>query len=183
MHLHHLLIGLLADLRLRKSAETLDIVETGSIRGEGDEYQANDGWSTLLFAEQIRNDGGRFVSVDLDTAAAGRVLTAHGVREHVELIEGHSIDVLARMLHGGQRLDVAFLDSDNDAALILHEYLIAHLMVRSPGLILVDDVDLESTGVVKGHALIPWLDRQGQPYQMLTRTGDGYSTGVLVIEV
>ena len=42
MHLHHLLIGLLADLRLRKSAETLDIVETGSIRGEGDEYQAND---------------------------------------------------------------------------------------------------------------------------------------------
>ena len=159
-------------------------METGSIRGEGENYKADDGWSTLVFAEHVKDYGGRFTSIDLDTAAAGRVLTDHKVRSCVELIEGHSIDTLARLLHGGQRrFDVAFLDSDNDAALILHEYLIAHLMVRSPGLILVDDVDLDSSGVVKGHALVPWLDRNGQQYRLLTRTGDGYSTGVLVIEV
>lgn len=182
MHLHDLLSEELAGLRRRKNSDALDILETGSIRGDSGEYLSNDGWSTLLFAKHIRKYGGSFVSVDLNVEVAQRVLDRHGLADCATFTRGHSIDVLARLLYGTMRFDLIYLDSDNDADLILHEYFVARMLLRSPGLILVDDVDLESTGVVKGHALVPYLEREGVNYRLETREGDSYSTGILAIE-
>jgi hypothetical protein len=209
MHLSEILKTELAKLRGRMrvdagstSAPTveLDIVETGTIRNPGEAYRVNDGWSTLTFAEEIAEQGGTLTAIDLDVSAARGVLSAHGLMDGVTFYEGHSIEALSGMLAnayahakkandghvflgGDGFVDVAFLDSDNAAGLIFHEYLVAKRMVRSPGLIMVDDVDMTSDVVLKGHQLIPWLDAHGTPYRLEKRHGDGYETGVLVIEV
>lgn len=203
MHMSELLRRELATLRERIGdgpESSLDILETGTIRNTGERYRVNDGWSTLAFAEDARDHGGRFTGIDLDVSAAQQVISDHGLGENVTFFEGYSVDILAGMLAnaygraersrdsrvtlgGAGFVDVALLDSDNDAGLILHEYMIVRYMMRSPGVIMVDDVDPDSTGVVKGHQLIPYLDANGVPYRLEKRHGDGYETGVLVIPV
>lgn len=178
-HLNELLAAELA----RFGDKSLQILETGTIRGDEDRYHANDGWSTLTFAEHVGLNGGRVTSIDLDVSTADRVLIRHGVREFVDLVQGHSVDVLAGLVRARKNFDVILLDSDNDADLILHEYFLAKRLFRSPGLLLVDDVELDSTGVVKGHKIVPQLTAEGVDFRILTRTGDGYSTGVLVCDV
>jgi hypothetical protein len=183
MHASQLINEHLAKLRGAAGKEELVILETGSIRADRDTYRSNDGWSTLTFAENVRDHGGELYSIDLDTRAADKVLTRYGVRDHVELIEGYSIEVLAGMLRAGKPLlDVAYLDSDNDDVLILHEFLLVEQLLDSPGLVLIDDVDPESDEVVKGRAVVPWLTDRGVPWRLERRTGNAYRTGVLVVE-
>jgi predicted O-methyltransferase YrrM len=168
-----------------KLGRPLDIVEIGSIRSAVNRYRADDGWSTLTFAEHVEDHGGTLTSIDLNIDAARTVLARHGLLDLVLLVRGLSIDVLAGMVAAGDGpgVDVVYLDSDNDANLVLHEYLLASRLVRTPGLIMVDDVDLGSATVVKGHKLVPWLDRTNTPYQVVRRSGDTYTTGVLTVEV
>jgi predicted O-methyltransferase YrrM len=156
------------------------IVETGTIRGDGDQHRIGDGWSTVALAEHVRDSGGMVTSIDLDVSTARRVLAEHGLGEYVTLVEGHSIQVLTRLAVVGRHFDVALLDSDNDAQLVLDEYLAVSVMLQYPGLLIVDDVNLESEVVLKGHKLVPWLDREGVPYEIVQRDCDGYTTGVLI---
>lgn len=166
----------------RTGRTALDIVETGTIRGGDDQYRTGDGWSTIAFAEHVRDNDGTFTGIDLDVSIARAVLAGHAdhIDRYVTLVQGHSVQTLARLVAAGRRFDVALLDSDNDAQLILHEYLIVSAMLRRPGLLLVDDIDLESELVLKGHELVPWLDREGVPYEIVQRDCDGYTTGVLI---
>jgi hypothetical protein len=172
----------LAALADRIGNTALDIVETGTIRGGGDQYRTGDGWSTVAFAEHVRDHGGTFTSIDLDVSISRAVLAGHAdhLDRHVTLVEGHSIRMLAREVAAGSMVDVALLDSDNDAQLILHEYLVVSAMLRRPGVLLVDDVDPDSALVVKGHALVPWLDGEGVTYEITQREAGGYTTGVLI---
>lgn len=187
MHLSDLFKKELAGFRERTGRTALTMMETGTIRNEGVNYQQNDGWSTVTLAEDVRDNGGSLLSIDLSVAASENVLTRLGLREHVGYRQGYSVDVLADILslppEDRPSYDVVLLDSDNDDNLILHEFLVVqHLM--APGcLLLIDDVDLHSTGVVKGHAIAPWLERHGIQYRIEARTGDGYQTGVLVAEM
>lgn len=193
MHLHEILSAELDAFSKRAKKKFLSIVETGSIRGDGENYRMNDGWSTVFFAEWLKKNGGALISIDLDVSTAEKVLKKKKLSEHVHLTQGHSIDVLAQMVFwnakGGKnqeqqgQVDVAFLDSDNDGALIFHEYLVVKSIMASPGLIIVDDVDLESEGVVKGHEIVPWVIKHNIPHRILTREGEDYRTGVLVFEV
>jgi predicted O-methyltransferase YrrM len=156
------------------------IVETGTIRSADDQYRIGDGWSTMALAEHARDHGGTVTSIDLDVSIARGVLAQQGLDGYVTLIEGHSVQVLARLAAEGRKFDVALLDSDNDAQLILDEYLVVSAMLQRPGLLLVDDVDLGSELVFKGHRLVPWLDREGVPYEIVQRDCAGYTTGVLI---
>lgn len=180
-HMSDLLNGVLDGLRTKLGRGELAILETGTIRQESEEYRWNDGWSTLTFAENVRDHGGSLTSIDLDVAAADRVLTRHGLRDHVTLIEGDSIRTLQEMQ--GSSFDLVLLDSDNDADLIMNEYHLVKPMVNTPGVIIVDDVVPGSPHVVKGHKLVPYLDSSLLPYRMETRTGRGYSTGMLIMDV
>ena len=183
-HLSKVLVTELDAFRKRTGRDSLKILETGTIRGTEEQYHHNDGWSTLTLAEYVRDNGGSLTSIDLDINAATTVLTRHGLLEHVNLVQGHSIDVLSRDVadHQEDSLDVVFLDSDNDASLIMNEFFLAKLLMRHPALVLVDDVEPGSPGVVKGHQIMPWLDQNNVPYRLERRTGDLYSTGVLVFE-
>jgi methyltransferase family protein len=181
-HLSKLLVAELDAFRERTSREKLTILETGSIRGTEEQYHQNDGWSTLTFAEYVRDHGGSLTSIDLDTAAANEVLSRHEVRHLVDLIEGDSVETI-NALPRDTALDVVLLDSDNDADLIMREFIAVRELVISPALFLVDDVEPGSTGVVKGHTILPWLSNNGVPYRLERRTGTGYSTGVLVFEL
>lgn len=188
MNLSEILADELDAFRARTGKDKLDIIETGSIRGDSDTYRVNDGWSTVTFAEYTKTYGGGVVSIDLDTSTADKVLRAKKLRSQVTLVEGHSIDQLAGMLatsaaKGKTLFDVALLDSDNCGALIFHEYLIVRQMMREPGLIIVDDVDITSSEVVKGHEILPWAQANNLPHRLIERSGDGYRTGVLVFEV
>jgi predicted O-methyltransferase YrrM len=184
MRLSEILVAELDAFRQRTGKEKLDIVETGSIRGEGENYQLNDGWSTVTFAEQVKAHGGSLTSIDLDTATADKVLRSKRMRSQVDLVEGHSIEALSRIAaEGSARFDVAFLDSDNDGALIFHEYLVVQHLMRSPGLVVVDDVDINSTGVVKGHQILPWARAHDIAHRLVPREGEDYRTGVLIFEV
>lgn len=186
MHLSGILLAELAALRARRGTDALHIVETGTIRNVGEQYRINDGWSTLTFAQHVAEHGGRLVAIDLDTSAAEQVLTGAGLlTSRVNLVQRDSRDELRGMAQHPDIItfDVAFLDSDNDPELIFDEFRLVGPMMTSPGLIMVDDVDMDSTGVVKGHKLVPHLDEAGIPYRIVKRHGDGYTTGVLIIEV
>lgn len=177
-----LLVTELDAFRERNGRDSLNVLETGSIRGTEEQYHQNDGWSTLTIAEYVRENGGSLTSIDLDIAAANEVLTRHGVRDVVELIEGDSVDTINK-LPASTALDVVLLDSDNNADLIMLEFIAVRPLTNSPALFLVDDVEPGSTGVVKGHRILPWLEESKIPHRLERRTGDGYSTGVLVFEL
>lgn len=181
-HLSKLLVAELDAFRERTGRDKLTILETGSIRGTQEQYHQNDGWSTLTFAQYVRDNGGALTSVDLDTAAADEVLTRHELRDVVHLVEGDSVATIEAMARD-VALDVVFLDSDNDADLIMREFLAVRELTTSPALFLVDDVEPGSTGVVKGHQILPWLQNNDVQHRLERRTGDGYSTGVLVFEL
>lgn len=181
-HFSQLLTGELDAYRERTGRTNLAILETGSIRNEAEEYHQNDGWSTLTFAEYVAAHGGSVTSVDLDISAADAVLTRHQLRDRVNLVEQHSIEFLAGQVAAGAHYDVILLDSENDADLILHEYLLA--VNLSPGLVLVDDVEPGSTTVVKGQKLLPMLETHARPVRLLRRTGAGtFSVGVLALDL
>lgn len=187
MHLNDLLIKELDAFRERTGRQELQILETGSIRNEGEQYHQNDGWSTLTFAQYVAKHGGRLTSIDLDVSAADAVLKRHEVRDHVKLVRGYSIDALAEYLETPDAVrpsfDVVLLDSENDATLTMAEYLLARRLMNHPALLLADDVEPDSAIVVKGKQLVPHLDAQQQPWRLETRIGDGYSTGVLIAQI
>lgn len=183
MHLSEILRRELTRLQARTGQDKLDIIETGSIRGTGDEYQQNDGWSTVTFAEHVKRYGGSFTSIDLDTSTAATVLKAKRLASHVNLVQGNSLDVLPEVIAGVQ-FDVAFLDSDNNASLIFNEFLIMRDAMRSPGLIIVDDVDIVSQEVVKGHDILPYARQHKIPHRIIKRDGEpGFHIGVLVFDL
>jgi predicted O-methyltransferase YrrM len=189
VYMHDVLVDVLADARKRLGRDSLRILETGMIRGTTDNYRTGDGWSTLTFAEHVRDHGGSLTSIDIDpeaAVAARAVLEQHELdSDSVELVTGHSIDVLAGVAYRSKVpvFDVVLLDSANDPDLILHEYLTVYRLITSGGFVLIDDVDMTSTGIVKGHAIAPWFNDTGVAYQIVPRDADGYATGVIVADV
>lgn len=158
-------------------------LETGSIRGDEPRYEAGDGWSTVAFARHVQERGGSFISVDLDTSIADKVLTREGLRESVDLRQGDTRQVLPKVVaeyaEAGRHLDVVLLDSDNDPDLIMEEFLILRPLMREGTTLLVDDVEPGSTGVVKGHLILPYLETGNFAPEVIIREGNGFNTGVL----
>lgn len=182
MHLHEILT---AEFN-RFGNAPINVIETGTIRGNSDASRIGDGWSTLWLAERRARCGGELHAIDLDIATAAKVLDAHGVANDVVLEQGHSIDRLAALCRRGRRWDVVFLDSDNDAQLILHEFLIAQHLVTDGGLILIDDVRMphQPVGAFKGDQVWPYIQKHGFAHHIVEREGwNGYRTGVLTVQM
>lgn len=180
MHLHEILDHVLGPLG------PLFIVETGSIRNADDNARVGDGWSTLWFAQhQRKHHGPPIDSIDLSTAIAQSVISERELSKYVDFHDGYSVGVLAQLVAEGREIDVVFLDSDNDARLILDEYMVAKELVRPGGVILVDDVRLDAASkAVKGDFVLPYITERGFPHQIYEREGwNGYRCGVLAISV
>jgi len=183
VHMHDILDRELAAFATKFQLADLEILETGTIRYDTPEHRDGDGWSTLAFARRAQQYGGHVTSIDLHVETAAKVLAREGVDDYVTLRSGYSVDWMASMLAAEQRFDVILLDSENDSQLILHEYMLAMRLLNRPGLLLVDDVVPDSTTVVKGLQLLPWLDAHNLTYEVQSRTGGGVRSGVLVMHV
>jgi hypothetical protein len=184
---------------LPRAQQPIFILETGTIRGDGESSQVGDGWSTMEFAmavaahhaaaKDLDVDARGYVrSIDLEIDTAAKVLQRSGLAEYVELVQDHSIAALAHEVRKGLTYDVVFLDSDNDPQLILHEFMIARHLVRSDGFIVIDDCRMphhtegEPSKARKGELVLHHLDKLGWRYTMHERQGWGsYRTGVVVI--
>ncbi len=216
MHLHDILNEQLQNAQNLFHCP-LKILETGTIRGETDNYATDDGWSTLCFTDWVKEHGGWVESIDLDIDVAVRVLqqkralfsdildsptrmrVSHWHKQFearerqwgVGLTRDHSIHYLVSALadaypgiDGADGTHLAYLDSDNDPTLILCEYLLVTRLMPSGGIVLVDDVNLAvGSESRKGHAVVPWLEKHGQPFTIVQRQGQGYKTGVLITRV
>ena len=163
---------------------SLCVVETGSIRSTDTALRDDDGWSTLWFAECQRV--ATLYSIDLDCRPANEILEAKNLRHRATFLEGHSVEMLKRLLSIGTKFDVAFLDSASDPALIYDEFLVSQALVKPGGLILIDDVKIPGkphTGGVKGDLVVPFLDENRISYRLIERNGPKYSTGVLIYKL
>jgi hypothetical protein len=179
-----ILVQELARMRGACRRDELDLLETGCIRNSAPGHRLADGWSTLTFAEHVRDYGGSATSLDLDTSEAKSVLDAEGLAEEVELIDGDSVETLQRLREKGRAFDFALLDSGNDPDLIFNEYQIAIEMMRRPGLIGVDDVKYyaDSHGT-KGEAVVPYLQAHSVLFRVHRRWGGYGWIDVVLIEL
>lgn len=139
----------------------LNIVETGTIRNTNKDYVEGDGHSTLHIAEWIKHNGGNFTSIDLYTEVAKRYLTSHNLQNFVKFEQGDSRRILAEMT---KPLHFVLLDSANDVDVILGEFKLVEPLVVDGGIVMVDDVYMDSVNVVKGHKVIPYAREKYRVY-------------------
>lgn len=172
----------LALFREKTGKTKLRILEIGTIRATGDEYQDGDGWSTLTFANDVKKNGGEVIGVDLEIDAARTILDREGVGSHVHLVKGYSVDEMGRFISSGEKFDVIFLDSDNEPTLVMDEYFLARHLLAVPGLIMADDMDQGVRDVLKGAKLIPHLKDQGISFRIEKRISSRFSRDILVIQ-
>jgi predicted O-methyltransferase YrrM len=171
----------LASFRTATGKEPLDILEIGVARSTSEDHLVGDGWSTVTLARDVQQHGGSLTGIDLDTSAASELLVSRGLR--AELIRGDSLVVLPVLQKQGRVFDVVFLDGANDAGVVMEEFLIVQSMVRSPGLILADDMDQDDPEVVKGLKLIPHLKEKGVPFRLTHRETPWTNREILVLPV
>jgi len=149
------------------------IVETGTIRHHA--WAASDGHSTIRWANYVRARGGSLRSIDIDKHAVSlsqKLVGSPQDGHDIEIIAANSLDWLAQ---NECEIDILYLDSANDAELILGEAKLASPNLTDDALILIDDTDTgQQAGVEKGDLAIPWLLDNGwvvelQGYQTLLR--------------
>ena len=172
----------LALFREKTGKKSLRILEIGTIRATGDEYQDGDGWSTLTFAKDIEKNGGSLLGVDLEIGAATQIIEREGLDKYAKLVQGYSIDVMGRLLAKGEKFDVIFLDSDNEPTLVMDEWFMAKHLLAEPGLIMADDMDQGVRDVLKGARLIPYLRGQSIPYRIEQRVSSRFTRDILVVQ-
>jgi predicted O-methyltransferase YrrM len=185
MHMHEIIERELTTFcaATGQDVKTLQVLETGTIRQDTEAHRLGDGWSTVAFARAVgdKEGYGHVTSIDLHIETAEKVIEREGLADYVTLLKDYSINRMARMLAMAQQFDVILLDSENDAQLILHEFMIARQLLRRPGLFLVDDVVPGPRDVVKGQLLLPWLAEHHMEYSITERTGGGVRSGVLAM--
>ena len=153
------LFSLMADLK------NPTIVETGTIRIHGDLGLIGDGHSTLKFADYCSKFGGKLYSLDIDPEAIA--LSSWMVSRKYPNVEVNVIhsDSVAFLESFDEPIDVLYLDSANDANLILNEAKAALGCLHEESIILIDDCfsDEQKTSsmIQKGDLVIPFLEENG----------------------
>lgn len=165
------LFSLMGDMK-----DPLTIVETGTIRIHGDVGLMGDGHSTLKFADYCSKFGGKLYSVDIDPEAvvlSSRMVSRKYPDVEVNVVESDSVAFLESF---DQPIDVLYLDSANDANLILKEAKAALCHLHTESIVLIDDCFCEelkkSYDIEKGDLVIPFLEENGwvmevKEYQVL----------------
>lgn len=148
------MINLIPILNTLKQKEDLIIVETGAIRNPNLKYAVGDGWSTYWIAKWVKENGGKFISIDLDTRVAKEFITKLGLQNFVNFLEGNSLELLPTL---PTQVSLVLLDSANDADHILAEFLLIENRAR---VCVIDDTIMGSTEVVKGQKVIPYAQKK-----------------------
>lgn len=149
-----------------KLRRVLRIVETGTIRSLEANYKKGDGHSTYYIAEWMINRGynHEFISIDLETSIAFNYFFVERCipdLKNFTLVKGDSLKVLP----GIENVDFYYLDSANDADLILEEFKIAYSKLKQ-GTIVIDDCDQQQTEKKKGLKVIPYVQENNYEYKI-----------------
>jgi hypothetical protein len=162
-------------LALLSKKDGIVALETGRIRNPA--WRHTDGNSTHFLTQlpgvkklvSIDNDSENFTGLS-GTAEFCRSYLSPEQLAKVELLNGHSVDVL-KQLSLAEPLDFVLLDSANDADLIFHE-LAAVLPLTNPHecILVIDDVHHPGQ---KGDRAIPWLEQNGhEPHYVRAAPSD-----------
>lgn len=144
----------------------LIIVETGTIRNAASQYVIGDGYSTEIIARYIKNSEHKhdFYSVDLDISVCQKYLQNRSLLSYVKLVQSDSINFLQNF----GKVDFAYLDSGNDAQLILNEF---KLVEGTAKIVVIDDCVPGSHELLKGNLVIPYVKAKGYRFQLTNRQG------------
>ncbi len=165
--------GAIAELKTQKAGPVYAI-ETGTIRSYEEKHE-----STLHISNAL-GERGKLVSVDLeeDSIRISRDICKNA--ENVEWVLSDSISYLKN--YTGPKLDLAFLDSANDAELIFQEMALVCGHINPGGVLIVDDAGVlpdgsgieNQSGAKKGHMVWQFLVGIGiRPEVLETSTGHG----------
>jgi len=142
-------------------------LETGTIRSYEENHR-----STLRIAERLAGRG-QLVSVDIspDSIRVSRDI-CKGL-SNIDWVQSDSHSYLRSLR--GPRFHFAFLDSVNDAAVILEEFRLAAGVLVPGGIMMVDDAGILANGrgkdprsaAVKGHGVWDFLTKRGIPFQVV----------------
>lgn len=133
----------------------LVIVETGTLRNEG--WSQSDGHSTVKFVEVVKNrPNTEFYTIDIDPDAiqtSKDVITKkfEVVPDGVHFIESSAYEYLSTF---NEEIDILYLDSANDADIILNEYLAAKNLLKPTSIVMIDDAQEDRSGLHKGKKVI-----------------------------
>lgn len=166
---------------------SVKILETGTIRARS--WGESDGHSLLKFADHVWKYGGSVISID--NKAQSCDLARSMIKEmysgkyndlaitadlnQIQVVHSDSVEYLNQY---SEQIDILYLDSANNADLILAEAKAAMGNLHSKSLILIDDVnDVTHREVQKGSKVIPYLLDNGweiviRDYQCLMQLTD-----------
>jgi hypothetical protein len=168
----------------RTGQENFQILEVGVLRAQDEEHEKGDGHSTLAFAELCSMyPGSSFTGIDLHVGDAMDAVHKKGWSEFCTFLQGDSMAWLQSLMTGGALFNVIYLDADNSAESTMTEYELALDVLRRPGLILGDDMNLNHAEVRKGRVLIPHLRDAGTPFRLRQRHTPWDVRDILVQEV
>jgi predicted O-methyltransferase YrrM len=165
-------------LQLMDERKVRTIVETGTARG-GIDWCREDGCSTIIWAEWVKNNHAMLYSVDIDPAAIKtakrELIHSQGIQNNVILTCSDSISFLRFF---GKQIDFLYLDSfdyDFTNPLPSQEHHLKEIIAAYPWLtrqsiVMIDDCDLPGGG--KGTLAISYLLNKGwkiamQGYQVI----------------
>lgn len=155
----------------RTGRKTLEVLEVGVLRERDVGHAEGDGHSTIAFAQLLKNmPGSRYTGIDLKVANAMDAVVAARLGAVCDFIQGDSVEMMETLLLGGCTFDVIYLDCDNSAKSTMAEYELALQLLKRPGLLLGDDMNVESDEVHKGKILIPYLIGKDIPFEIRQRS-------------
>ena len=115
----------------RTKSDFIKVLETGTIRSYDEKHE-----STRWFGESIKN--GSIVSIDncKKSIEISKDICKH--LDNITWVESDSVEYL-KTLDQDDKFDIILLDSDNDKNLIWEEFKLAIKLIKTDGIIMIDD--------------------------------------------
>lgn len=91
------------------------------------------GYSTVWFAEAVRDAGGHITTIEQNPSKirrAGANFDEAGVSDIISIIQGTALDMLEGMVAGGKRFDFVFIDADKENVAMYFDLALA---ILNPG--------------------------------------------------
>lgn len=115
----------------RTSSDFIKVLETGTIRSYEEKHE-----STRWFGESIKN--GSIISIDncKESIEISKDICKH--LDNITWVESDSVEYL-KTLDQDDKFDIILLDSDNDKNLIWEEFKLAIKLIKTDGIIMIND--------------------------------------------
>ena len=145
---------------ISKQERPLVIVETGTIRNEGD----GDGHSTVGFSFLAKdNKDIEFYTIDNNPECielSKRVVENQIglIPDNVHFVESDGDKFLESF---DKKIDVLYLDSANSADITLDEYISSKHLLKDTSIVMIDDADRNDTNLNKWKKVVPQMQEDG----------------------